>query len=455
MASYLTSHLVSIVTACITVALALHLFSTRRTSQSLLAWLIALVFVPPVAIPLYVLFSIRKRPARPCPLVPASAEVAAQTVDVPIARVLTSSGLPAARRGNAFALLATGEEAYARLLALIATAARTIDLSVFILGDDEVGTAVVEALAARARGGVRVRLIVDAVGSRTSARRARRTLAAAGGELRVFMPLLRVPFSGVTNLRSHRKVALFDGERLFTGGMNVASEYMGPAASPTRWRDVAAVATGPVARDTAALFQADWEFCGGAREALPAAAPEEHGEAVLQSVWSGPDVSDDALYDALLTALHGARERIVIVTPYYVPDEPMHRALLIAARRGVKTTLVMPARSNHYLADIARRGLLVELRAAGVELWAYERGMVHAKAMAVDSDFAFVGSPNLDMRSLYLNYENALFVYSAKEVAAVAGFIEELRAESERDAFDLTPRFWLFEQLARLAAPEL
>src|SRR5262249_10344327 len=157
--------------------------------------------------------------------------------------------------GNAFKLLGTGEEAYAALLGAIQSAERTVDLTVFILGNDEVGAAIVSALAARARAGLRVRLLLDAVGSRPILGRAMREVGGAGGQVRSFMPLLHAPVRGRSNLRSHRKIAVFDGRRVFIGGMNMAVEYMGPTPRPGRWRDVASLLEGPAAADAAQLFE--------------------------------------------------------------------------------------------------------------------------------------------------------------------------------------------------------
>jgi cardiolipin synthase len=452
-AHLLLSHAYAVLTAAASVLIAVHLLSTKRSSQSLLAWLIALVFLPPIAIPLYLLLGTRK--VRRGKARPALDARKTESPSRPIARVLVSAGLPPPREGNSFELLADGVTAYHRLLELIAASERSIDLTIFILGDDAVGAAVLDALAAKALAGVSVRVILDGLGSRSASGKARRILAAAGGELRVFMPLFRVPTHGPANLRNHRKLAVFDAATVFLGGMNVAVEYMGPSARDDRFRDVAAIAKGPIAGDALALFEGDWSFTGKPATTPEAPHLEPAGDASLQLVASGPDLPEDALYDGLLTAISGAKTRVTMVTPYYVPDDLLQRTLLLAARRGALVELVMPSRSNHALADFARRALVRELRASGVRVLGYEKGMVHAKAMVVDDDFAFLGSPNLDMRSLYLNYESALFAYGPREVGMIAGYVEGLRDESVEGAFDLRRRWWLLEQLARLVAPEL
>jgi cardiolipin synthase len=460
--SYLLAHVTSVVTAFASILLTLHALASRRSSQSLAAWLLALVFVPPLGIPLYLAFGTRKvarrvrAPGRTATPAPDAAVAQATPRSRGIQRVLASSGLPPAVGGNRFELLTDPVAAYRTLLELIAGARRSVHLSYFILSDDATGRAVLDALVARARAGVEVRVLLDAVGSRRMLRRARPRLRAAGGIAHALSPLLHVPFRGRSNLRSHRKLALFDGATLFTGGMNLAMEYMGAAPWPGRWRDLAAVVRGPVVRDAGDLFAADWQAGGGQAAELTRLDPEPAaGDAILQVVSSGPDIADDALYDALITAANGAAERIAIVTPYYVPDDPMQLALLHAGRRGVRTQLVIPVQSNHALADFARRGPLRDLRRAGVEIAGYA-GMIHGKAMVVDDGFAYVGSPNFDVRSLLLNYENAIFVYSPAEVAAVAGWIDGLRAESSTDDFGRALReWWLLEKVARLLAPEL
>ncbi len=465
MATYFLSHIATVLAAIATFVMVTGRAGSRRSSQSMLAWLLAVVFMPFIAIPLFLLLGARKFPRRAKG--PAEdAERTAEIVDLgpppsSIASVLRSSGVAPPRAGCSFELLPTGEVAYARLLELIANAERTIDLTMFILGRDTTGRAVVDALAARAAKGVSVRVILDAVGSSLSMHHAAVTLGAVGGEVRSFMPFTHSPIRGRTNLRSHRKLAVFDGHDVFAGGMNLANEYMGPTPPTTggpRWRDVAAVTRGAVAADARALFESDWAFCGDSRrkgaEADDAAPRAPAGDELVQLVPSGPDLVTDTVYDLFLTGIFAACERIALITPYYVPDEQLQHAVVLAARRGVQVDVIVPTVSNHLLADVARRSLLRELAPAGVNIRYYPHGMVHAKAMVIDDSFAYVGSPNFDMRSLFLNYENALCVYSPKAITAIRSFIDGLMAECD----DVGPpggEHRIREQLARFLAPEL
>ncbi len=460
MLTFVRSHPLLFAVHVIGLVVATRVLVTRRAPQSLMAWLLALIFAPWAAVPLYFLLGGRKFPRgakgkRAPPRIPdAHAELPAGHPAGDVPRVLRTEGVPGVRAGNAFRLLGTGEEAYAALLEAIGSAGQSVDLTVFILGDDEVGHAVVHALGERARAGARVRLLLDAVGSRPVLPLARRELLAAGGEVRAFMPLLHAPVRGRSNLRSHRKIAVVDGRRVFLGGMNMALDYMGPTPRTRRWRDVACLVEGPVAADAAQLFAADWAFAGREDPARVAPVTSPAGEALLQLVPSGPEMATDTFYDALVTALYAARTHVACVTPYYVPDDVVQHAFVLCARRGVRTELVMPAVSNHLLADKARRGLLPELAEAGV-VFRWHDGMVHGKAMVVDETVAYLGSPNLDMRSFFLNYEDALLLYGPDEIRAVRGWIERLAAECPATLAPPARKWWLIDDVARLLAPEL
>ncbi|HEV3192607.1 MAG TPA: phospholipase D-like domain-containing protein, partial [Polyangiaceae bacterium] len=433
-----------------------RLQGTRRTSQSALAWMLGFVFLPFAAIPLFLLFGSRKFPTRAkkpeASLSPWSKEELAGAPKH--SRVLSGSVVPP-RPGHSFELLGDGERAFARLIELIHGAQRSIDLTMFILGHDATGRAVVDALAERADQGVQVRLILDSVGCPRSRYYARQKLR-KNAEVRLFMPLSISPIRGRTNLRSHRKLVVIDREHVFSGGMNFADEYMGSGPRDNgqpRWRDVAAVVRGPVALDGEAMFESDWAFTGGKRRGDAPFPVPQSGHEILQLVPSGPDLVTDTVYDLLLTAITEARSRVALVTPYYVPDDALQHALVLCARRGVRIDLVVPWVSNHRIADIARGDLLRELGAAGATVHYYPGGMVHAKAMVVDDDFAYVGSPNFDMRSFYLNYENALCVYSAGAIGQIRIYVDGLLSQCIGEG---PPARWLaLEQIARFLAPEL
>jgi cardiolipin synthase len=201
----------------------------------------------------------------------------------------------------------------------------------------------------------------------------------------------------------------------------LGQEYMGPAPAPDRWRDLSLLVEGEAVSELDTVFRADWEFACG--ESLAAAARLEPGAIPVQVVPSGPDSASDPIYDADLTAIFRAERRIWIATPYFVPDEALLRALVIAVRRGVDVRVLTPAHSNHLLSDLASASCLRDLCAAGVRLHRFGK-MMHAKTLLVDDSLCVVGSANFDMRSLFLNFEIALFFSGSAEVQRLSTWFE-------------------------------
>lgn len=417
-----------------------HLLASKRSTSSTIAWLLIIILVPYVGVPLYLMIGGRKmrrmagrkeqvyrNPRRP----------PEETTGLPAERVLQSFGLPTRSSGNRVNSVPSGEEAYRLLVDLIDRAEHTIHITTYILGRDDVGKAIVDRLARRAASGVTVRLLLDDVGSWRVGRRFVAPLVASGARVAHFMPMLHLPFRGRTNLRNHRKIVVVDDRHALTGGMNLAKEYMGPEPDPARWRDFSVILSGPAVADLATLFYSDWKFATGEdlrqapRGAPPAAAsPAEANGADAQVVASGPDVAGDPLYESLVTAIFTAQQRVWVVTPYFIPDETLARALDLAARRGIDVRLVVPARSNHLAADLARAGYLRQVHDAGGHILLYTPGMIHGKVVLIDHDLAIVGSANMDMRSLFLNYEAAVYLYSAPQINAAAAWMQTLMAES-------------------------
>lgn len=450
----LVSHGLSIVGLAMGAVLIANVLVQRRTPQSTLAWLLAIVLIPYVGVPLYLVFGGRKLKrdaALKTPLYGAGEPAALPAVDAGIAAMLTSSGAPPPRTGNGIHLLATGEDAYRTLIALIGEARRSIHLSTLILSGDEVGTEIVARLAEKARAGIEVRVLIDALFRFHTPRRLLRTLLEAGGRTAWFMPVWHLPFRGHANLRLHRKALVVDGASALIGGMNIAREYMGPVPLPGRWVDLAARVAGPAVADISAIFRADWRFASG--ELLETHAPTgPRGNSAVEVVGSGPDAPSDLLYDAFLASVFAARHRFWVATPYFVPDEALTRALVIAARRGVDVRVLVPARSNHLSADLAGASYLRQLAESGVRVARFRKGMLHAKLILVDESLAVLGSANFDMRSLFLDYEIALFLSHAEEVAELSRWYEAVLADC--DALVRAGRVrTLVEGVARLVGP--
>ena len=435
-ASWLTAHLATVAGTLLLVPFLARILRDRRPPASTLAWLLSVALVPYLGVPLYLVLGPRKRGARrrKVALYPADARSpAAPPTDQPlVARMLSADGIPSPEAGNTIELLATGEAAFARLMEALEAARTSIHISTFILGDDATGTAILELLTRKAAAGVEVRLLLDGLFALRASGRRLRALRDAGGKVVRFAPMIHLPFRGSDNLRNHRKMVLVDGESAIVGGMNLAEEYMGPSRLAGRWRDIALVVRGPAVQRIAEIALADWDFAAG-QAASPATAvarasgAERTGDATIQVVPSGPDSVDDTLYEALLAACYAASRRIWVATPYFVPDDALTRALRSAARRGVDVRVIVPKRSNHLLADLAGGTYLRQIQAAGGRIATYPE-MLHAKAIVVDGELGIVGSANFDMRSLCLDYEIALFLYSAPEVARLAQWFDDVVA---------------------------
>ena len=370
----------------------------------------------------------------------------------------TGNGIFPASAHNRITLIPEGEQAFRTIIDLIHNAEHSIFIATFILGKDGTGRAIVRALAEKASKGVKIFLLLDALGSVRISRRFLSQLTAAGGEVAFFMPMIHWPFRGRANLRNHRKLIVCDHTTAVIGGMNLASEYMGPPSSMDRWQDLSLLIQGPVVDHIADIFCSDWSFAAKTRlDCNSAAKPElkSNLDGLAQLIASGPDVRYDSLRNAILTSVFKARQRIWIVTPYFIPDEFLLEALCIAGRRGIDVSITLPARSNHRLADLAREGYLSRIQEVGAGVWLYEPRMLHAKAVLVDGTLAIVGSANMDMRSLLLNYEVALCLYDADLIKQLENWMLGLRKDSLKRPMQTNTSFELLKGMGRLLAPLL
>ncbi|MFN3750644.1 MAG: phospholipase D-like domain-containing protein [Thiobacillus sp.] len=413
-------HLALVAGVLAMLSFAAHILRQRRHPAATLGWLLFMLLLPWFAVPLYLAIGTRK-------LAPRRIAVAAPrpcTSDDAVDRLLAHAGIAPAG-AERVQLHADGAEAWQALFDLAGGARTTLDVELFILAADARGDAFMTLLAERARAGVRVRLLIDGIGSLRLARTRLTELRAAGVDIAWFIPLLHRPLRGRTNLRNHRKLVVADGTRAWMGGRNVAEEYF---AADTEWTDLSLVVEGEAAAVLAHGFERDWRF---AVRAPAPAAPTPSAGARLAVLPAGPDQPGDTLHDVLMTACYTARRRIVAVTPYFVPDEALLQALCLAARRGVEVRLILPARSNHRLADWVRARALRELAAAGASIRYVPGAMVHAKALLFDDTLGVAGSANLDIRSLFLNFELVLLLRAPADVAALDAWCARLDARAD------------------------
>jgi len=434
---------------------------TRRSPAATMAWALGVVLLPFLAVPLYFLIAgrtlprhLRRRKQRLDLLRDATVPVE-QANDID--RLLRKLGLPGATSGNRIAWQNDGCSAYTALLKVIDGARHSISICVYIFEADEIGQQVLDRLAARAREGLEVCLLVDGVGSLELSEASLAPLQAAGGKVATFNRLIFGAPRGLANLRNHRKVAIADSHVVWSGGRNISRDYLGTDPSRECWTDLTFVIEGPAARTYEQIFLSDWAFASGkelVRDRAPI-PPIEGGDCVLQVVPSGPDVPDDPLFSLILAASYAARKRIWIVTPYFVPDDSLQHAWVMASRFGLDVRFVVPDHSDSRLVDVARMDYLRQLQRAGAKILRYRGATLHMKAFVIDDFVAGVGSANMDIRSLFLNFEAMTFVYSAGEIAAVAATIEGLFAKSGEGVRPIGRYRGMLSGAARLLAPLL
>ncbi len=436
----LTTHSLAIVVSLLTYVLTTRVERERRPPSIAIAWVLGLIAIPYLVLPLYILFGRRKLSRKALPKGSCR----------PLGRhwaedLILSFGL-AESEPTPLRLHADGAASMAALFATIAAARERLDICTYILGKDPVGREVVDALIARVRAGVRVRLMIDGVGAIQLPKQLLRRLHAGGIETAIFSPLLARSTSGPRNLRNHRKLVIADDRLLWAGGRNLAAEYFIGVHGEPAWIDLTFDLEGPVAAAAARQFELDWVASHGMPAAplgapgTPAADADAQDLGRVQFLPSGPDQAEDTVQALLLDACYHAERRIIAVTPYFVPDASLSLALRLAARRGVVIDLCLPAASNHILADFARSRALRALSAtgAGIHLLPY---MVHAKGIVFDDALAVCGSPNLDSRSLLLNYESAFVLYGTREITWLASWIGALMADAV-PFDDRAPTLW-------------
>jgi len=427
-------HLATILGALLALLLVSRILRDPRMPAATMGWLLIILLAPFVGIPLYLFFGQRKirhllnrKGKMDFPDTP-------DTGHHPLNSLLVSLGIPSSSDGHRVVFHADGREAWDDLVSMLQNAHNSIDIAMFILAPDSVGEEILSILTQKARQGVKIRLLLDGVGSFALPKKRLRPLAKAGGDVAWFIPVLHRPLRGNMNLRNHRKIIIIDGDAVWTGGRNIERAYLGPHCPDNCWVDLSFVQQGPGVLTYRAIFEADWRFSKGLNPDFEMDFPpvRTYGQSRIQVTPSGPDVQDDPIYAAILSAFFEAKQRIMIATPYFVPDNSAQEALRLAALRGVEVDLLMPEKSNHRLADIARRRYLRELVDAGVRLWLIPDAMVHAKAIVIDDDFAMAGSANMDIRSLFLNCEVMSCFYSKSDVRWLAKWMNGLMTRAKQ-----------------------
>ncbi len=445
----------------------------KRPPTSTLAWIFGLALVPYFGAFIYFLWGPRKfdrqrreiRQARGIiyqaqsrsPLFTRRSE----NVEPLVRLASLEGGLPPTTATDTW-LFSEGDAFFSALEEAIRNARHHVHLEYYIFSEDRVGTRLVDLLIERARDGVEVRILVDALGSRKSARMEQR-LEAAGIRFAMFNPTAAAKLGRrAINFRTHRKIAVIDGMLGFTGGTNIWEEHSKQVMGDRARRDTDIAMSGEVVRGLQHTFFQNWLFASEEEFAdadfekyCPVAEP---GQQFVQIIPSGPDSQERAIYSFLLAAMGLASKRIWLTTPYFVPDESLLNAMRIAAARGVDVELIVPAVSDWRLVDAAGQSYHDELIRAGVKIYLYGPALIHAKTAVIDESIGIIGTANLDDRSMKLNFEVVAVCYGGTILRQLADLFAANREGSVlKRTLEANAPFGrrLLQAVARLLSPQL
>ena len=356
--------------------------------------------------------------------------------------------------GNSADLMTDSNSGIDAMVVDMDAAADHIHLIFYIWLEDNNGLKVVEALKRAATRGVACRAMADGLGSRAMIRSSHwKAMLEAGVQVAVALPIgnpLLRPFHGRIDLRNHRKIVVIDDRITYCGSQNCADPEFRVKPKFAPWVDALIRFEGPIARQNQHIFISDWMIWvkEDIRSILEAPIVAGGEGFPAQVIATGPTVRYSAMPETFETLMHTARSRLVITTPYYVPDESMQGALIAAAHRGVETTIIFPARNDAWQVAAASRSYYLELAKAGVNIHEYVGGLLHTKSMTVDDDITLIGSANMDRRSFDLNYENNILFRDTQLTATVRERQEQYLASSnpvtleDIESWSVLRRFW-------------
>ena len=462
------------------VVIARALLRPHREPMSRLAWVLVIIAAPIIGMLAYLLLGearvsegrrirgarIEQSLPRPPGSKAAAAELAQGKYAAPFALARSVNGLDPTS-GNRASLAADSDTAIDQMVADIDAAKSTVHASFYIWLEDHNGLKVKQALIRAAKRGIPVRVLADALGSRGIIRSVYwDEMINAGVQAREALPvgsLLWTMIRGRVDLRNHRKSLVIDNRIAWIGSQNAADPQFRVKPDFAPWVDIMTRWDGAVARQAQYLFVADWMSEHGEDLSALLTAPlprrKDEGDVIAQIIGTGPTLRFDAMPTTFAEVIHSARNELVVTTPYFVPDEMLLFALTAAARRGVRTVLILPKRIDSRIVAATCKSYFGDLLNAGVELYLYRGGLLHAKTMVVDRTIALVGSANLDRRSFELNFENNVLFYDRAFAAQIRERQDQWLANCDRVlaeevlAFTFRQRLW--QNLLAMLSPLL
>jgi len=423
----------------------------------MIVWLLFMIIFPYIFILFYYFFGVRKHSSKnkknnlnlKKPLISPSSH--------PIDKLIFAHNIAPATDNNKLTLYTNSQDAYRAFIKILSSAKKSIDLAAYVLKVDNVTEIIFAILLKKAKEGVKVHLIIDAIGSYKLYlwQVPLKELRDAGIIIDFFAPVFS--FKNITklNLRYHRKIFIIDNETLFSGGMNLSNEYMGETYEQDRWLDLMFEAKGDIVKSYVDVFSSDIAYIHNQKTIFSDSTSSIVGQQSLQALPSGPDVKGDALLEVILNSIYTAKRRIWIITPYFIPDEFILQAMKIASHKGIDVKIITPKNSNHAIADFARSGYIRNLYEFGIDVVLYEGKMIHAKAMLFDDKTLILGSSNLDYRSLLLNYEIVTISYAKEHIEKMQTWMKSLINTEHTRLKDAGRMRRIFENSARIFASQL
>lgn len=337
---------------------------------------------------------------------------------------------------NNIEVYVNGEDKFKQLIEDIKNAKRYIHIEYYIFKNDVLGKEIIRELTKKAEEGLEVRLLVDSMGSRKLTKKAIKKYLEAGGKFSLFFPGIVPHINTRINYRNHRKIVVIDGEYGYLGGFNVGAEYISKDPEVGFWRDTHVRIEGEAVDDLNERFLLDW--CYAADEEIEdyskysSNSNKEVGDVGIQIVTSGPDHKEQYIRNAYIKLINNAKENVYLETPYLVPDSPILESLKISALSGVDVRIIIPGKPDHFFMQWAASSYIGELLEAGIKIYNYQNGFIHAKTIVADSKVMSIGTANMDIRSFKLNFEVNAFIFDdriAKE--GESQFIRDMNASKE------------------------
>ncbi len=364
---------------------------------------------------------------------------------------------------NELEIHSNGEQAFPAMLEALKNAQNHIHLEYYIFNDDALGKEFINILVEKAKAGLEVRFIYDSVGSLGLSNEAIRKMVKAGVRVRPFLPIRFPLFGSRINYRNHRKILVIDGKIGFTGGINIDRKYDNRQKNELFWRDTNIMIKGMGVWTLQSIFMFDWIFCSNEdiefeRNYFPGFEKTEK-VVPIQIAASGPDSDWSSIMQAFFAGINQARETIRITTPYFVPNESIRTSIKTATMGGINVELMVPYDSDSKIVRMAMRSFFKGLLKAGVKIYQYKKGFVHAKTITIDESMCSVGTANMDMRSFDLNFEVNAFCYDTGITKDLINRFEEDKKDCEILTLNEVRKWNLLQRFgystARLFAPLL